>query len=159
MAARVDLEMARELGVSAVVVQTTAAEHLRDEEHITWSEVQGGQRRKEYTEAGRALLRSLLVPAPAEKAPAEQEAADGLLHLPGLGFTLWIKRPVMLRIVRMCPNPTFVVVKAPDGKVADVRVRHSRMLVPGKMLACSPLPAGGWECADRMLSPNPAWRL
>ncbi len=101
----------------------------------------------------------MLVPASAVKASSYDAAADGLLLLLGLGFTFWIKRPVLLRIIRMCPNPTFVVVKAPDGKVADVRVRHSRLLVPGKMLLCSPLPAGGWECADRILSPNPAWRL
>jgi len=178
MAARVDLELGQELGVSAVVVQTAAAEHLREPEHVTWTTVAGGQRRKEYTEAGRALLRSLLVP------PAEKAAEKGAISLPGRGFTIWLKKApeeagppvadfhalmkccaasepqgdVMLLIIRMCPNPTFVTVKTPDGKTAAVRVRHSRLLNPGKALRCRQLDDGSWECADRLVSPNPAYR-
>ncbi len=180
MAARVDLELGRELGVSAVVVQAAAAEHLSEPEHVFWTDAPGGQRRKEYTPAGRALLRCLLVPGGVEK--------GGPISLPGLGFSLWLKkgadlapesvsekeppipRPAeekpaceaqapteMLRIIRICPNPIWVRVQTPDGKTADVRVRHSRLLVPGKRMRCALTPAG-WECADRIVSPNPAWR-
>lgn len=182
MAARVDIQLGRELGVSAVVVQSAAAEHLSEPEHVYWSDTPGGQRRKEYTAAGRALLRSLLVGGTEEKAAG--------LSLPGLGFTIWIKKapdlaperateekgpiphptaekpasaaqrpaPAMLPIIRICPNPIWVTVQTPDRRTANVQVRHSRLLVPGKKLACSPLPDGTWECADRLVSPNPAWR-
>lgn len=176
MAARVDVELGRELGVSAVVVQTTAAENLSEPEHVFWTDAPGGQRRKEYTAAGRLLLRSLLSGARVEK--------SGGLSLPGAGFTLWLPKaavsekraPIphpaeekgatgsqrgavaMLTILRLCPNPIWIVVRTPEEKTATVRVRHSRLLVPGKKLACAPLPSGEWECADRLVSPNPAWR-
>lgn len=182
MAARVDLELGEELGVSAVVVQTAAAEHLTEGQHVVYTEGAAGRRRKHYTPEGIALLRSLLVGMGVEKAPP--------LSLPGLGFTVWTKKaadlapkhvekapssihcpdaekpasapqggkPVMLRMVRICPNPIWVQVETPERKTAHVRVRHSRLLTPGKKLACCLLPDGSWECADRIVSPNPAYR-
>lgn len=178
MAARVDVEMGREFGVSATVVQSLAAENLREGEHVEWTDCPGGQRRKTYTEAGRALLRSLLgiaVEKTAEKA--------GEISLPGAGFTIWAKNaektapapmtlataetpagamqrpPVMLLlIVRIFPNPIWILVRTPDGKTAEVQVRHSRLLVVGKWLRCAPKNGVGWECADPLLTLNPAWR-
>ena len=175
MAAKVDLEMGRELGVSATVVLAAATEHLRDGEHVVWSDAPGGQRRKEYTEAGRSLLRTLLGGSRAEK--------DGGMSLPGDGFTLWLperakkatavptlangKEPAggaqrgavqALTILRIYPNPIWIRVKTPDGKTADVRVRHSRLLVAGKAVRCAPLANGQWECADPLLTTNPIYR-
>lgn len=165
MAARVDTELGRELGVSALVVQTTAAAHLRWGEHVVWEETGNGQRRKMYTEAGTTILRSLLVGRAEEKAPdfAPERADDEkgpaphpAEEKPALGPQR--AAPAMLPILRICPNPIWVVVQTPDKKTAHVQVRHSRLLLPGKKLACVPRPDGTWECADRLVSPNPAWR-
>lgn len=169
MAARVDMELGRELGVSALVVQTAAAEHLREGEHVVWEETGNGQRRKTYTDAGTTILRSLLVGRAEEKAPEKApdlapERADTekgpVPHPAAEKPATATQRPVptMLPIVRICPNPIWVLVQTPDKKTAHVQVRHSRLLVPGKKLACAPLPNGTWECADRLVSPNPAWR-
>lgn len=187
MAARVDLELGRELGVSAAVVQGMASEFLREGEHVEWIDCPGGQRRKVYTEAGLAILRHLLaggVEKTVEKA--------GEISLPGAGFTIWAKnaektpsdggasaiphpaaekpaaekpagdvqRPAvsLLLIVRICPNPIWVIVQTPDKRTAEVRVRHSRLLVAGKRVRCAPTADGRWECADPLLALNPIWR-
>lgn len=169
MAAKVDIELGRQWGVSALVVQTAAAEHLKEGLHVVWEETGNGQRRKTYTQAGLVLLWNLLGVPAEEKAPEKApdlaperaDAEKGPVPNPAAEKPATATQrpvPTMLPIVRICPNPIWVLVQTPDKKTAHVQVRHSRLLVPGKKLACAPLPNGTWECADRLVSPNPAWR-
>jgi len=164
MAAKVDIELGRELGVSAVVVQTAATDHL-GEEHVRWEETGNGQRRKTYTDEGIARLRTLLVGSAEEKGAdlASERVLEEERPIPHPAEEKPATEPQrpavsMLLILRICPNPIWVVVQTPERKTAHVRVRHSRLLVPGKKLACASMPDGTWECADRLVSPNPAWK-
>ncbi len=211
MAARVDIELGREFGVSPDVVVTVAeAIGLRRGEHI-YKTGPASRQRKQYTEAAESLLRDVLEkmpkdlppgadplqreldqdafrdalvaskkaaanlasefpPEPAQAVSADLGRADKknaagepqggkapvLLLLPPEP----LRRPatLLLRIIRIFPNPIWVLVATPAGKTAEVRVRHSRLLEPGKFLRCAPTVEQGWECADPLLAINPIWK-
>jgi hypothetical protein len=65
-------------------------------------------------------------------------------HLPG--------HPVLetLRIVKTCPNPTWVKARTPVGKIVQCRVRHNRSMRMGTILdKCELQPDGTYVCRGR----------
>lgn len=57
-----------------------------------------------------------------------------------------------LRLMWKLPNPTFVRVRTPDNRVADVRVRNSGLLKVGVLLECE-LRGAAWVCVHPGIAP------
>lgn len=55
-----------------------------------------------------------------------------------------------LRIVKTCPNPTWVKARTPIGKIVQCRVRHNRAMRMGTVLdKCELLSDGTYVCRGR----------
>ncbi len=137
--AAVDEELAGAIGVHPSQVTRIRKESLTEGEHWT-REV--GTGRVEITAAGREELQRLLGLEKISGGAAPALPPGGL----AAGPVAALPEPVGLRIVRMLPNPLWVAVAVPGGRLAEVLVRRREGLRAGVLLRCVEHPDGRWEC-------------
>lgn len=122
----IDIELATRWGLTAKVVYGASRQFLTEGVHYT-----KGQpcHPKSYTEEGLVMLAERLGVPPAYK---KNEGGAG--------------EPVLLKVLRKCPNPLFVMC-CHENRPVPIKVRHGKKIRPGRMLLCRLL-QDRWECVD-----------
>jgi hypothetical protein len=113
-----DKDLARSLGVQASAVTL----------HRLTLEEQDYHAETGYTPSGIQRIKALLG-LPAGDSPEIEGQDKG--QPPAETQT-----PELLKVIKRCPNPTFVVVRTPQGGAALINVRKTKTLNPGKFLQC-----------------------
>lgn len=129
MAKDADTELACLYGISPDVVEKLRREQCQQGTH--WHYSQPGNR-IEWLPAGLDFLPQLL--------QLEKKEEGGAAHTKTPGEVCHFV------IIRICPNPTWVLVRLADGMTAEVQVRNNRRLSTGMRLRCTQH-LDGWICA------------
>mgnify|MGYP000916683573 CR=1 FL=1 len=122
-----DSELAAEYGVSPAIIETFRVEKCTRDVH--WTQTGG---RIVWLPAGLDLLPALL----------------------GLEKNGGGAESVMLTILRIFPNPIWVMVATPDGGTATVRVRYNKNLHVRMQITCQPQAGGEWRCVHSGIAPG-----
>lgn len=135
MPAAADLELAGLYGVAPAIIEGLRLN--RCEPGVHWVRADGVR----YLAAGLDLIPVLLGLEKKEGGRARTPAAPGRVEL--------------LRVVRICPNPTWVLVRAPGSGSEQIRVRNNRGLNCQMQLRCLRIGAA-WHCAHegQIVDPN-----
>ena len=114
-----DKQIARDLGLPVKSVSIWRTEKLTMPDHYD----ENG-----YTPAGIALIRELAGISDGEASPTPPVPAF-----------------ILLTVLRRLPNPTWVLAKDTEGKMAQLRVRSSLKIAPGMKLQ-SVRDGAHWKC-------------
>jgi hypothetical protein len=144
--AAADIELATFHGVSVETVAVLRATVLTEGLHYS---VAGGG--VNYTPEGcSAVAAALSADPPLQK----KEGGRTRSKLPPAENTPPSLPHAALCVLRLYPNPLFVLVRTPDGGTADLHVRPHASLAPGSLIECE-LADGQWVCTHPGLIPRP----
>lgn len=130
MATAADTELARMYGVSPALIESMRREQCTEGKH--WEHT-GADRRVIWTAAGLDFLPGLLGLEKKEEGAGRASQPSGEIH--------------SLVILKLFPNPIWVLVSTPDGGTAQVRVRRNANLQTRMHLQCRS-EDGQWRCVQ-----------
>lgn len=130
MATAADTDLARVYGVSPALIESMRRQQCTEGEH--WEHTDA-DRRVIWLPAGLDFLPGLLGLEKKEGGAAHASQPAGEIH--------------SLVILRLFPNPLWVLVSTPDGSTAQVRVRQNTKLQPRMRLQCQ-AEDGQWRCVQ-----------
>lgn len=159
---RADENLAVKWGVGTMLVMQLRKQHLREpEDFVATPQVT-------YTDAGEKKMAGLLHIDLAKKEGGqvdgrEEGGESPALHPFSRAGSIWMDDPegtapvalgsshtlpetVGMLVLKVWPNPTFITVRTPEGKEAQVRVRNNGRVVRGLTLRCRQWPDGRVEC-------------
>lgn len=129
-----DVRLAHEYGVAPSVIEELRRTKCVVGEH--WD--RGADGSIAYLAAGLEILPVLLGLEKKEGGGAPRSPVAGKVHL--------------LSVLRIYPNPIWVLVSTPDGRTSNVQVRRNERLTRNMQIECRQHSDGRWECTQKGLA-------
>ena len=139
-----DARLAAVHGVAVAAVVTLRETELREGEHYS----RNGRGALSYTSEGEAALAVLLEPSEKNESPPAPVSDSEKKEAPPPPAAR-----ASLMIVRLLPNPLFVLCRTPSGDTAAIQVQRRARLALGKAIECEQDATGSWHCIQPTFRP------
>lgn len=139
-----DARLAAVHGVAVAAIVTLRETELREGEHYGRTE----RGALSYTPAGEAALADLLQPSEKIESPPAPVSDSEKKEAPPPPAAR-----ASLMIVRLLPNPLFVLCRTPSGDTAAIQVQRRARLALGKAIECEQDATGSWHCIQPTFRP------